>query len=57
MDGNVSIIVFSLADGTYKFVLGPGAPFAPVNYAFDDGMVVVNGSNVIVQLAYEPPEC
>jgi hypothetical protein len=50
-DMNLSKIVFSLADGTYGFVVSNlSAPFNP-----PAGSVVVNGSDVLVRVYFEPP--
>jgi hypothetical protein len=49
---NLTIIVFSLPNGTYPFSVSNDAFFTP-----DSGTVVVNGTDVLVQIAYTGTSC
>jgi hypothetical protein len=49
---NLTVIVFSLPDGSYPFSVTNDAFFTP-----DSGTVIVNGTSVLVQIAYTGTSC
>jgi hypothetical protein len=50
---NFSVIVFSLSDGRYNFSVSPSQSF----FTPTAGSVVVNGTDVLVQIAYTGTSC
>ena len=53
LDKNLTIIVFSLPDGTYHFSVSPSAGF----FTPQSGTAVVNGTDVLVDVAYTGTSC
>jgi hypothetical protein len=53
LNQNLTVIVFSLSDGAYRFVVSPS------NFYFtpDSGTIDVNGSNVLVEIAFTGTSC
>ena len=51
-DENLSVIVFSLPDGTYHYSASPDAFLTPTS-----GTVTVEGADVLVQIAYTGTSC
>jgi hypothetical protein len=53
MDGNLTVIVFSLPDGVYNFTVRPSNEY----FTPSSGVVSVNGADVLVQIAYTGTSC
>jgi hypothetical protein len=53
LDKNLTVIVFSLLDGTYHFSVSPSAGF----FTPQSGTAVVNGTDVLVDVAYTGTSC
>jgi hypothetical protein len=53
LDKNLTIIIFSLPDGTYHFSVSPSAGF----FTPQSGTAVVNGTDVLVDVTYTGTSC
>jgi hypothetical protein len=53
LDENLTVIVFSLPDGTFHFGVSPAADY----FTPESGTVDVNGTDVLVQIAYTGTSC
>ena len=53
MDKNLTVIAFSLPDGSYHFRVSPSYEF----FTPDSGTVDVNGTNALVQITYSGTSC